>query len=88
MHLLKRLFEELDLDFTRAHKQIHFDLKLPYDKEKYKQLHQVLPIEKFIPVSERVVDHVKPPALHRIPERNWYDIESQDRSFEGILDQL
>jgi len=33
--LLKRLFEELDIDFVRAHKQIYFDLKLPYDKKKY-----------------------------------------------------
>ena len=36
LSLLKRLFEELDLDFIRAHKQIYFDLKLPFDKKFFK----------------------------------------------------
>ena len=51
--LLARLFEELDIDFLRAHKQIYFDLKLPYDKSKFKMLSKVLPIEKFVPINER-----------------------------------
>ena len=50
--LLQRLFEELDEDFLRAHKQIYFDLQLPYDKDKFLLFSNVLPKEKFIPISE------------------------------------
>ena len=53
LSLLKKLFEELDWNFQRAHQQIYFDLKLPYDKDMFKLLNSVLPAEKFIPVNER-----------------------------------
>ena len=53
----------------RTHKQIYFDLQLPYDKEKFKMLKSVLPKEKFVPVMERKVDETKAPALILMPEK-------------------
>ena len=61
--LLQKLFEELDEDFLRAHKQIYFDLQLPYDKEKYQLFSNVLPRDKFVPFNEHETDESKPPAL-------------------------
>ena len=69
LQLLQKLFEELDLDFLRAHKQIYFDLQLPYDKEKYKLFKSVLPADKFEPVTERIPHEDRAPALVKIPER-------------------
>lgn len=80
LSLLGRLFEELDIDFLRAHKQIYFDLKLPYDKSKYKMLSKVLPLEKFIPVNEREANLERPPALKQIGERDFV--------FEKRLDKM
>ena len=65
--LLQRLFEELDQDFLRAHKQIHFDLQLPFDKEKFRQFNAVLPAQKFIPITDQKADEDHAPALKRIP---------------------
>lgn len=64
--MLTKLFRELDEDFIRAHKQIYFDLQLPYDKEKFKMFNSVLPPEKFIPIAELKADENKPPALKKI----------------------
>ena len=80
LSLLQRLFEELDQDFLRAHKQLYFDLQLPYDKEKFKLLHPVLPREKFEPVNEREADETRPPALIKIPQR--------ESNFERRLDKM
>lgn len=43
LKLLSQLFTELDMAFTRTHKQIFFDLQLPYDKEKFNAFNSVLP---------------------------------------------
>ena len=68
LKLLSQLFHELDEDFLRTHKQIFFELQLPYDKEKFKMLKEVLPKEKFVPIMERKVDEKKSPALKEMPE--------------------
>ena len=68
LKLLSQLFQELDEDFLRTHKQIYFDLQLPYDKEKFKMFNTVLPKDKFIPIMERKVDSKKAPALIQMPE--------------------
>ena len=68
LKLLSQLFTELDEDFLRTHKQIYFDLQLPYDKEKFNILKSVLPKEKFVPVQDRKVDEKRAPALKKMPE--------------------
>jgi len=78
--LLGRLFEELDQDFIRSHRQIYLDLQLPFDKQKFKLFHKVLPASKFVPVNERQADQVNPPALKKIPQR--------ESNFERRLDKM
>ena len=68
LKLLSQLFTELDMDFSRTHKQIFFDLQPPYDKEKFNAFKSVLPKEMFTPVVERKVDDKGPPALKPMPE--------------------
>jgi len=52
---LSHLFKDLDKDYMRSHKQIHFDMQLPYSTEKYSMFRTILPKEKFVPVSERII---------------------------------
>lgn len=68
------------MDFLRVHKQITFDLALPYDKEKFKLLKQVLPAAKFVPIPERKADETVAPALIKISER--------ESNFERRLDKM
>lgn len=64
----------------RAHKQIYFDISLPYDKEKFKLFAPVLPSDKFVPITERKPDESKPPALIKIAER--------ENDFEKRLEKM
>jgi hypothetical protein len=50
LQLLASLFNDLNADFIRLHKQIWFDFQLPFDKEKYITFKDVLPASKFIPI--------------------------------------
>lgn len=56
------------MDFFRTHKQIYFDLQLPYDKEKFNAFKSVLPSDMFTPIVDRKVDDSGPPALKSMPE--------------------
>ena len=74
---LAQLFKELDQDFVRLHKQIWFDLQLPFDKEKYKTFKDILPKEKFVPVQDRLIQESEKVALIKIPNRAF--------AFEDLL---
>lgn len=54
----------------RSHKQIQFDAQLPYSSEKYNMFKSILPQEKFVPVSEKIIGESKRKGLIEIPERS------------------
>ena len=64
---LKELFGEIDEDYERVHRQIEFDTQLPYSTEKYEMLREILPKEKFVPASERIIDESTHKAVIDIP---------------------
>ena len=67
---LGSLFKEMDADYTRTHKQIYFDAQLPFSAEKYNLFKTILPKEKFVPVSERIITESEKKGLIQIPERS------------------
>lgn len=60
----------MDEDYVRTHKQIYFDSQLPYSSEKYNLFKNILPKEKFVPVSERIIGETERKGLIDIPERS------------------
>ena len=62
--------DEAMKDYFRAHKQIEFDLRLPFATEKFTNLKKVLPPSKFIPVSEQIIEETDKREIYDIPNRS------------------
>ena len=50
---LGALFEELDIAYRRSARQSAFEAELPYKEEHRTLFQSILPLEKFLPPSER-----------------------------------
>lgn len=51
---IEKLIDEVEDRFVYAQHQMEFEADLPYNKEKQDLFSEILPVEKFIPYSERI----------------------------------
>jgi len=52
---LGALFEEVDLDYKRCARISSFEAELPYSQENFAKFSTILPMVKFLPVSEKTL---------------------------------